>query len=248
MSYLDPVRLHFAGRFQASVSTVNNDPLHFDTAHFDAKKYQARQTAEDPGGWWNPGGDGAWRLLGCRVTSAWRSDGSAAAADDPVLQCLIADSDRKVTAKIVDLDSEQQLVSMIWGLEVRICTAEGTTLARGRFEPAPFMDIWNRAVGGIAGDTGAGVMYQSVLTGLEWGDLGQSPFLSKLKEHTQTGVLSIKFNIDGYSMDFTSPDFTRGRIVGTIGTAAAGEPRHFVRGRQFMAGQTSRINDRQDHS
>jgi hypothetical protein len=242
MSYLDPVRLHFAGRFQASPSTVNNDPLHFDTAHFDEKKYQALQTAEDPGGWWNPGGDGAWRLLGCRVTSAWRSDGSGAAADDPVLQCLIADSDRKVTAKVVDLDSEQQLVSMIWGLEVRICTAEGSTLVRGRFEPAAFMDIWNRAVAGIAGDTGAGVMFQSVLTELEWGDVGQSPFLSELKEHAQAGVLSIKFNIDGYSMDFTSPDFTRGRIVGTIGMAAADEPRHFVRGRQLMADQTSHIN------
>jgi hypothetical protein len=104
------------------------------------------------------------------------------------------------------------------------------------------MDIWNRAVGGIAGDTGAGVMFQSVLTELEWGDVGQSHFLSELKEHAQAGVLSIKFNIDGYSMDFTSPDFTRGRIVGTIGTAAAGEPRHFVRGRQLMADQTSQIN------
>ncbi len=242
MSYLDPVRLHFAGRFQASPSTVNNDPVHFDTAHFDEKKYQARQSAEDPGGWWNPGGDGAWRLLGCRVTSAWKSDGTAAAADDPVLQCLIADSDRKTTAKIVNLDSEQQLVSMIWGLEVRICTAEGSTLVHGRFEPAAFMDIWNRAVAGIPGDIGAGVMYQSVLSELEWGDVGQSLFLSELKEHAQAGLLSIKFNIDGYNLNFTSPDFTRGRIVGTIGPASAGEPRHFVLGRQFMADQTSQLN------
>ena len=30
-------------------------------------------------------------------------------------------------------------------------------------------------------------------------------------------------------------DFTYGRIVGTIGPAAAGEPHHFVAGRQLMA-------------
>ncbi len=34
MSYLDPVRLHFAGRFQADVSTVNNDPTHYNNATF----------------------------------------------------------------------------------------------------------------------------------------------------------------------------------------------------------------------
>jgi len=36
MSYLNPLRLHFAGRFQANPSTVNNDPQHFDNATFTA--------------------------------------------------------------------------------------------------------------------------------------------------------------------------------------------------------------------
>ena len=128
MSYLDPVRLHFAGRFQASVSTVNNDPLHFDKRATSRRSTRNAGPPVIPGGAWNPGGDGVWRLLGCRVTAAWRGDGAAAAADDPVLQCLIADSDRKVAGKLVDLDSEQQLVSEVWGLEVRICTANGATL------------------------------------------------------------------------------------------------------------------------
>ena len=34
MSYLGALRLHFAGQFQAAVSTVNNDPTHFDNATF----------------------------------------------------------------------------------------------------------------------------------------------------------------------------------------------------------------------
>jgi hypothetical protein len=28
-------------------------------------------------------------------------------------------------AKMVDLDSEQQMVSQIWGLQIRVCDAEG---------------------------------------------------------------------------------------------------------------------------
>jgi hypothetical protein len=182
-------------------------------------------------------------LLGCRVTSAWRADGNAAAADDPVLQCLIADSDRAVAAKLVDLDSEQQLVSMIWGLEVRVCTSSGETLMRGRFEPAAFIDIWGRASSGQAGDTGAGATWQSVLTNLEWGDVSLSPFLLELKGRASSGLLSIKFNVDGYTMDFRSPEFNRGRIVGTIGPASADEPRHFLRGRQFVASQPGQINN-----
>jgi hypothetical protein len=34
MSYLNALRLHFAGQFQANPSTVNNDPGHFDNATF----------------------------------------------------------------------------------------------------------------------------------------------------------------------------------------------------------------------
>lgn len=34
MSYLNAVRLHFSGSFQADVSTVNNDVRHFDVANF----------------------------------------------------------------------------------------------------------------------------------------------------------------------------------------------------------------------
>ncbi len=69
---------------------------------------------------WNPDGDGAWRLLGCRVTSAFYADGSAVPSDDPVLQMLIADSDRRAPAKMVDLDPQQHLASMLYGLVVRI--------------------------------------------------------------------------------------------------------------------------------
>ena len=146
MSYLNPLRLHFFGRFQAAVSTVNNDPANFNNATF------VTSDREPPNGGWNPRGDADWRLIGCRITAAWLADGSKAGIDDPVLACSIADSDRRVPAKLVDLDPEQQLVSMIWGLEVRIADARGETLMRGEYAPAAFHDIWGRAVGRVAGD------------------------------------------------------------------------------------------------
>ena len=241
MSYLNALRLHFAGRFQANVSTVNNDPGHFDNAAFEPGYQQLQGVNMFPAnGWFNPQGDAAWRLLGCAVTAAWMPTTAAPSApvpaSDPVLAFSIADSDVRAPAKLVDLDSEQQMVSEIWGLEVRIADAAGNTLLRGQFEPAAFIDIWNRATGSGGGDMVMGAMYQSVLTSLEWGDVSASPFLTALQAASAaSGLLSIKFNVDGINMNYDAPDFMCGRIAGTIGPAAAGEPHHFVAGRQFMA-------------
>lgn len=236
MSYLNSTRLHFAGQFQANISTVNNDPGHFDNATF-IPSYQEMQgpNFDPPNGWFNPEGDAAFRLLGCKITSAWLP-GEQVTGADPILKYLVADSDRQVPAKLVDLDSEQQLVSEIWGLQVRITDPQGNTILAGDYEPAAFADIWDRATGsGGGGDIGAGAMYQSVLRDLQWGDVSASPFLIALRTAASEGLLSIKFNVDGLNMDFNSPDFMCGRIVGTIGPADSTEPAHMVIGRQFMA-------------
>ena len=234
MSYLNPLRLHFSGSFEAAVSTVNNDPVHYDSARFKPSyaELQAGTAPDELNGWFNPDGSGDWRLHGCTVTSAFVADGSPAARTDPILACLVADSDRRAAAKLVDLDTEQQLVSEIFGLEMRIATTAGETLLRGEFEPVAFMDIWDR--GGSAGDLAAGAMYQSVLTHLRWGDIGRSPFLRALRDAAGRSRLSVKFNVDGFSIT-PGARFMMGRIVGTIGPAGRDEPRHFVTGRQFMA-------------
>jgi len=204
MSYLNPLRLHFAGKFQANVSTVNNDPGHFDNASFKST-YQLMQGPKfiPPNGWFNPQGDATWRFLGCTVTAAWTPEG-AVASPDPVLKCIVADSDTQAPAKLVDLDSEQQLVSEIWGLQVRIADSDGNTLMRGDFVPAAFLDIWDRALSEASGgDVDAGAMYQSVLTNLQWADVSDSNFLTALQNAASDGVLSIKFNVDGINLDYT---------------------------------------------
>jgi hypothetical protein len=235
MSYLNSLRLHFAGQFQAAPSTVNNDPLHYNNQTFQPS-FQEPQTGNQPSqlnGWWNPNGDAAWRLIGCRVTGAYINNQPAPRAD-PILNYLVADSDVTVAAKLVDLDPEQQMVSEIWGMQVRICDKDGVNLLRGFYKTAAFIDIWDRAPGG--GDLIAGAAYTSVLYGLEWGPIESSEFLLKLRvASAASGKLSIKFNVDGYNMDPKSADFTRGRIVGSIGPGLPGEPDHLIVGRHFMA-------------
>ena len=133
MSYLNAVRLHFAGQFQANVSTVNNDPEHFRNSTFQ-QNFQWLQGPgmNPPNGWFNPEGDGGFRLLGCKITSAWTQSGPVD-ANDPVLSSKIADSDDRVCGKLADLDPQQQLVSEIWGLQVRLTDRMGANLLTGDF-------------------------------------------------------------------------------------------------------------------
>lgn len=221
MSYLDVPRLHFAGTFSADPSTVNNTPQNFDPATVI--------TSQNYG--WNPYGTGQWQFLNCQVQSVVYNDGSigSAAGEDPVVGSPVQGTDQPQIAKIVDLDSEQQMVSEIYGFQVQLTDSSGAAALVGNFEVAAFYDIWFRAtVGG--GDAPMGAFYQSVLTNIQWGDVSNSRFLEQLMA-ASPDLLSIKFNLDGINMNLGSPTFTQGRVVGTIGPATVEEPKHFVAGR-----------------
>jgi hypothetical protein len=228
MSYLNPTRVHFAGQFRADVSTVNNDDQHFNSAAFTPSD----QDYGGDNGWWQPSGTGAWRLCGCVITAAaWDGKFATTSAEDPVVGLPLKNSSDRVDAKIVDLDPDQQLVSTIFGLEVRIADpVSGAVLMTGQFSPAPFMDIWSR---GGEGDTGASVFYQSTLVDVVWGDLSASPALRALQAATIQRQLSMRFMVDSYNMGGDKRGY--GRIVGTIGPALAGDPVHFVAGRHLAS-------------
>jgi hypothetical protein len=232
MSYLQRPRLHFAGRFEADVSTVNNDPTHFDNATF-------KPNFDDPGqgatnGWWNPRGTGTWRLIDCAVTGATYANGDPVAAPDPILAMTVEHNGSRVPPKLVDLDPQQQGVSMIWGLEMRVVDASGGDAVRGKFVPSPFAEMWTRAQGGTAGDFAYSAFFQSVLEHVAWGDDCGSTWLRDLRDAAGDGPVSVKFNVDGFSLDSTSPLFCTGRIVGTIGPASTDEPKRFVLGRHLV--------------
>jgi hypothetical protein len=230
MSYLNPVRIHFAGRFRADVSTINNQADRFDNSDFVIPEDQ-RPGSGQSGGMWQPAGTGAWRIDQCTVTGA--SLGGKPVSRDPVLGLEIRDSGDRVAAKLVDLDPYQQMASTIFGLEVRIVDPVAkTVLMRGSFKPAPFFDIWFGRGLQSSGDMGASAFFQSVLTDVEWGDTGASPVFAGLRSASQEGMLSIKFMTDAYSMGLPKRGF--GRIVGTIGPHLPGDPSHFTPGR-FLA-------------
>lgn len=241
MTYLHPVRLHFAGRFRADVSTVNNVAKRFDSESFNSD-FQKPFSGKKDGSNWQPAGTGAWRLLDCHVTRHYRSDGTFASTsgEDIAVGLAVRESGDRSSAKIVDLDPEQQGVSMIFGLTVCLVDDRGRILMQGEFDPAAFFDLRsNRSAGGD--DAGSSAYFQSVLTNVTWGDIAASPCLTQMRQASAAQKLSIRFIADGYQMGDQKRGY--GRIVGTIGPYVDGEPKTFVLGRhlQVQTGETSGI-------
>jgi hypothetical protein len=89
-------------------------------------------------------------------------------------------------------------------------------------------------------------MYQSVLGNLAWADDLESPFLRTLRQVTENGMLSFKFNLDGCEDGIESwpDDITFGRMVGSIGPYRRDEPLRFVAGRRLRkAYGNGKLND-----
>ncbi|WP_148597978.1 DUF4198 domain-containing protein [Aquisphaera giovannonii] len=229
MSYLGVPRLHFAGTFLARPSTINNDIANYDPT----------TSPLDPG--WNPDGDARWDLLGCQVTAAYYADGTSAASAsaDPIVGTPLI-SISSPPAKIVDLDPDQQLVSEIWGLRVRLGGPASGSLD-ARYRVAAFCDLWPRAQQST-GDQPLGASYQSALEDIEWPQAPASRFLADL-HRASPDLLSIKFNLDGINLD-QGPTLGHGRVVGTVGPASADEPKHFVLGRLLRPSRQQGKNQR----
>jgi Ferritin-like len=226
MSYLGLPRLHFAGRFLADVATVNNNPAYYDIDRFQPR-FQRLPGGDQENGSFNPRGGNSFRLSECVITGGLLADGTAPGTD-PVVGGRVAGDDRRVSGKVVDLDPEFQATAL-WGLRLRLLDRDGRLAGQGDFTPTGVNDPWRRTIG-ATGAGGIGGWYQSVLTDLDWADDIMSPLLTELRT---AGALSVKFNVDGYVLDRTSPQFGSGRIAGTIGRHEEGDTKHFVAGRRL---------------
>jgi hypothetical protein len=238
MSYLNNVRLIFHGTFQADVSTVNNDVRHYDNAHWEDRfqDFQKPDGTED--GWWNPIGSGAFRLIGCRISSVHYRDGTSAvtAEQDPAVGLTIGGANERVAAKLVDLDPQWQMASQIWGLEVRLVGDKEVPLAHGRFLHSAFRDLTFSRIHGSGGDGGASSSFQSVLQGLTWSaEASNSRALRELKDSSASDSLSIRLMTFGFVFRYGEPRFSLGTVCGAIGPYIENEPKSFVLGRRFVA-------------
>ncbi|KAL9985886.1 hypothetical protein ACROYT_G008337, partial [Oculina patagonica] len=138
--------------------------------------------------------------------------------------------------KMVDLDSEAQLFSEIWGWRIRI-----GNLLSADYTPVPFQYIWTKMITNRGGDSTYGAAYQSVLSNIRWIDSGkESPFIKQLQvamnnDNIDSERLSIRFNVDMYQTDSKKSTFTMGRVTGTIGLLGKKSPPFFTHGRMMKA-------------
>lgn len=230
MSYLDSPRIHFRGWFQADVSTINNDVRFFQNESF-VPEYQQL----DPTGSWNPQGTAVFRILDCSITGGFLNGRSVTTLqDDAVIGLTLQNSIDRAPGKLVDLDPQQQMVSMIFGMSIRLAGPHNEALFEGEFKPAPFINLWKRQQTGPRTDQQLCAYYQSVLEKVTWSGNTDSQLLNDLKAATQDQMLSINFNVYGFGRDPSQPRYTMGHLVGTIGPYHSGEPKQFVLGRQMI--------------
>jgi hypothetical protein len=234
MSYLDSPRLHFSGFFQADVSTINNDVRYYNVEKFQPQ-YQSLSLGGG-GGSWNPTGTGVFRFVNCQITGAVRRGQTLyVQSQDPVIGMSLQNADDRAPGKLVDLDPQQQAVSEIWGMQVRLTNGRFRALFEGDFVPAAFINLWKRQQSGVLLDQKLAASYASILENVQWNGDADSPVLDALAKATEQGLLAIEFNVFGYGRDPTIPRYTLGHIVGTIAPYHRTEPKHFAVGRQIAA-------------
>lgn len=232
MSCFDLPRIHFAGHFQCDVSTINNDVRHYDNEGF-RPKYQEPGT--DNGGW-NPAGTAIFRFSQCRVTGVRDERGLITdPALDPVIGVLLENADARAPGKMVDLDPQQQMVSQIWGMQVRLQSADGQALLQGDYEPAAFTNLWQRQQSGQPMDQQLACCFTSILSGVQWPPSLPSRALAALRQASAAGFLSLHMNVWGYARDPVNQRYSLGRVNGTIAPWQPNEPQWFALGRQMSA-------------
>jgi hypothetical protein len=252
MSYLSTSRLFFSGDFLSDVSTVNNDVTHYNNATF-VSDFQQPQTDTDANGWWNPEGGAVFNFQNCKVQQITLSDGTTQSDStaDIVLGQIVAGSEGRPTGKMLDLDPDQQMVSALYCVQLRICTPQNELLLKGDISPTCFRDIQLRQSAGVQiNGQPMGACWTSVLTNLVWGEKAAlSPFLKNLKATTQGNKLSLQLNAFGYYYNHaTDGRFSLGKILGSIGPWFQGEPETFAPARRLYGTfDTNSDNSKKPH-
>ncbi|KAJ7393674.1 positive regulation of synapse structural plasticity [Desmophyllum pertusum] len=238
MNYLQWPHFHFSGTFISDTSTVNNDPFNYDTEKFVQADQLPNEVKGNPS--YNPRGSGEWSVNGS-VTHVCYANGHCVGDDEgnkdtePLMAAPILEGGNMTAAKMVDLDTQAQLFSEIWGWRIQI-----GNLFSADFTPVPFKYIWAKMITTEGyEDSAYGAVYQSVLSNIRWIDNGKdSPFIKQLQtamnnDNIDSERLSIRFNVDMFTADPKKSTFTMGRVTGTIGLLGRKSPPFFTRGRMM---------------
>ncbi|MGB3465873.1 MAG: hypothetical protein WBA74_11405 [Cyclobacteriaceae bacterium] len=242
MSYLHLPRLVFSGDFLSDVSTVNNDPAHYNNDTFQKSFQEFGEGGNN--GMWNPEGGAVFDFQDCSVQRLTLKDGTLLDAGELIGE-LVRGADGRATGKMVDLDPQQQGVSQLWAVKLRVLTKTRNLLLEGSIAPTAFRDLQYRQTGGInINGQPLGGSWTSVLTDITWGENASSyQFFRELKETTQDNKLSINLNGFGYYYNHADDGrFSLGRLLGAIGPWFSGEPDTFVAERRLYGTKSQRAN------
>ena len=225
MSYLHCPRLVFTGDFLSDVSTINNDPAHYNNSTF-------QPTFQDWGpsgtnGWWNPEGGAVFDFKDCNVVQGVYQDGTPVQETGDLYGLIVKGAEGRATGKMVDLDPQMQMVSELWGVRIRILNKENEVLLEGNLKPSGFRDLQRRQQAGIqVNGQPLGGSWPSTLTQLKWGrSTSKNRFFQELRATTQDNKLSVNLNGFGYYYTHAANGrFSLGRMIGAIGPWFEGEP------------------------
>ncbi|MBS0358110.1 MAG: ferritin-like protein [Proteobacteria bacterium] len=247
--YLTGPRIHFAGRFIADPSTINNNDYSdcfklaatLSVEEFKKQVTDAKAEKTLPNGQkieinvagWNPYGTGRWSFENSVITNACDQEGNITDRDE-VVGYKIVPGNSRTEGKIVDLDPDQQMASQIWGFKVRLVNSMQQTVFSGNYKTTSFQDIWKKVATDKRGNPYYGSFYHSILEEVEWKVSADAISSKVLKELYGMSKLSIRFSVDGYVSDSAAQDFTSGRVVGTIGAYSDTLPYSFSLGRALM--------------
>ncbi|KAK3740673.1 hypothetical protein QZH41_019042, partial [Actinostola sp. cb2023] len=120
----------------------------------------------------------------------------------------------KTSAKLVDLDTQAQMFSEVWGWRIHI-----NNYLSADFTPVPVQYTWKKMTKVRGGVHSLGAVHQSVLSNIHWLDNNEtSRFFNELQSMMGNSAvssqkLSIRYNMDMYEGHRTKSNFTYGRIV-----------------------------------
>lgn len=234
-SYLDVPRINFEGRFHADVATNNNERLNFLFS-----SVRKEDMLLDGKGSFNQLGTNTWKFVDCKVTSVVKEKGTILTTDDPVIGLPIVTNPNTASAKIVDIDVDDQLLSsVIYGMKLGINF--------NQFEPRPNSFIGDFKPAVIASDfwvrqaENPEAYYQQrigtrIVSRIEnvtfLGHISSDVLQSFQKDLKTEGVaLSIRFALFNYSKNPSDNWFTYGNVVGSIGLSYPDESLQFPESR-----------------
>lgn len=224
---MDYPRVHFVGKHFADVNTINNDPTNFKLTLPLDEFYIG----------WNPSGGNEWSLQNCTVTSVVYRNGTRTQDRnlDPLIGAAVETNPFSAEGKLVSIDVDLQNKSILFGVSLGVRQSQDSDdyALMGEWLPNSVLhqNAWRHV---LCDDSDLVTHYDgsrsvSKLRNVKWADTLESEAMRQLRDYSKMygGTLAISISLYDFSYNFTTGNFSYGKVTGTIGIARRNEPRFF---------------------